>query len=179
MARIRKSLIWSLGALVIMGGLWGCNGTNIDDEEVSDSLLIVDSVEPATVQSDVSPDTDPNTMVMTPPDDDVVKVKVRNLNRSQSPTGIFGDIQINSLDLACNDALLNQFNAPTSVTIPAQSSADISIGLLSGATKLANQATLLGIGSTRCGVTFNGQDLSGEPILSQEAFFVYSFVDIP
>lgn len=177
MARIRKSLIWSLGALLIMGGLSGCNGTDIDDEEVSDSLLIVDSVDPATVQSIVSGSADPNNPA--PPEDDFVLVKVRNLNRSQSPSGVFGDIQISSLDLDCNDPLLNQFNAPTSLTIPAESSASISVGLLSGADKFANQGTLLAIGSTRCSLVFNGQDLSGEPIRSQTAYFVYSFVDIP
>ena len=182
MARTRKSLIWSLGALAIMGTLWGCNGTDIDDEEVSDSLLIVDTVEPPNLQSDVSPNLidplDPNSPT-TPPEDDVVKVKVRNLNRSQSPTGIFGDIQINTFDLICGDSSLNERNAAVSVTVPAEASATISVSLLTGATKAANQVALLAIGSTRCGITFNGQDLSGEPILSQEAIFVYSFISTP
>jgi hypothetical protein len=185
MRRVRKSLIWPLGgvaALAVMATLWGCNGTDIDDPEVSDSLLVVDSVEPASVQADVSPDTDPNTMIMTPPADDVVKVTVRNLNRTQSSSGVFGDIQISSFDLECTDGtlggLVNSTGNPASLTIPAESSADIAAGLFTGAFKLANSGALLGI-TSGCALTFHGQDLSVEPILSQEAHFTVSFVDTP
>ena len=117
-----------------------------------------------------------------PPPDDFLVVKVRNLNRSQSESGIFGDIQIDSFDIFCDDpalgGLINSSNNPSSLTIPADSAADITVSLFSGAFKLANSGTLLGISSS-CAIVFNGQDLSGEPILSQEAIFVYSFVDIP
>ena len=108
--------------------------------------------------------------------------RLRNLNRSQSESGIFGDIQINSFDIECDDAtlggLINASGVPSSLTILADSAADITVSLFSGAFKLANSGTLLGI-SSRCSITFNGQDLSGEPILSQEAIFSYSFVDVP
>ena len=139
MRRVRISLFWPLGgvaALAVMATLWGCNGTDVDDPEVSDSLLVVDSVEPASIQSDVSPDTDPNTMLVTPPADDEVKVTVRNLNRSDSSSGIFGDIQINSFDLVCTDGtlggLVNSTGNAASLTIPAESSADIAVALFTG-----------------------------------------------
>ena len=184
MARVPKSLICSLGGLALLAALWGCNGTEIDNPKFSDSLLVVDSVEPALVQADVSPDVaDPNLpLITTPPKDDSVTVTVRNLNRTQSSSGIFGDIQINSFDLECEDAtvggLVNSTGNPASLTVPAESSAGITVGLFTGAFKEANSVTLLGT-TSRCAITFHGQDLSGEPILSQEADFTVSFVDTP
>ena len=183
MARVRKSYMIAAGTLAVLGALWGCNGSQIDDEEFSDSVLVVDSVEPASIQADVSPDTDPNSGFVSPPDDDKVTVSVRNLNRTQSGSGIFGDIQITSFDLACDDTtlagLVNSTGNAASLTIPAESSAGISVLLLPGAFKQANAGTLLGVKSSRCRITFNGQDLSGEPILSQEAVVSVSFVDTP
>jgi hypothetical protein len=186
MRRVRKSLIWPLGgvaALAVMAALWGCNGTDVDDPSVSDSLLVVDAVEPASIQADVSPNTDPNGVLPpSPPADDTVTVTVRNLNRTQSSSGIFGDIQISSFDLNCTDGtlagLVNSTGNPASLTIPADSSAAVAAGLFTGAFKQANSGSLLGI-TSGCSLTFHGQDLSGEPILSQEAHFTVSFVDTP
>ncbi len=182
MARVWKSLLCSLGAVVVLAALWGCNGTDLDDPEFSDSLLIIDSVDPPALQSDVTSNSDPNSMLVSPPPDDSLVVKVRNLNRGQSESGIFGDIQIDSFDIVCDDptlgGLINSSGNPSSLTVPASSSASITVSLFSGAFKLANSGVLLGISSS-CAITFNGQDLSGEPILSQEAIFTYSFVDTP
>ena len=145
-------------------------------------MLIVDSVEPASLQSDVTPTTDPNTMLTQPPEDDTVTVKVRNLNRTQQPTGIFGDIQISSFDLFCGNpslgALVNSTGNPASLTVPAESNADITVGLFTGAFKQANSGALLGQ-TSQCSVVFHGQDLSGEPLLSQAAQFIVNFVDTP
>src|SRR5512132_803038 len=105
MDRLRQSVTISLGALAFAAaGLWGCNGSDIDDPDFSDSVLIVDGVEPASFQSDVTTTTDPNTMVSNPPEDDTVRVKVRNLNRTQTGSGILGDVQIDSFDLLCSNA---------------------------------------------------------------------------
>ena len=46
MVRIWKSLFCSLVAVAVLAALWGCNGTDLDDPDFSDSLLIIDSVEP-------------------------------------------------------------------------------------------------------------------------------------
>ena len=72
MERGLKSIICSLGAVVVLAALQGCNGTNIDDPSSSDSLLVIDSVEPASVQADVSPNVDPNTLLSTPQADDTI-----------------------------------------------------------------------------------------------------------
>ncbi|MGH9870729.1 MAG: hypothetical protein ACREAA_21540 [Candidatus Polarisedimenticolia bacterium] len=182
MHRVRSSVICSLAALALAAGLWGCNGSDIDDPDFSDSVLIVDSVVPASVQSDVTPTTDPNTMLSEPPEDDTVTVKVRNLNRTQSSSGIFGDVQITSFDLFCGNpslgALVNSTGVPASLTVPAESSADIQVALFTGAFKQANSGALLGQ-SSQCTIVFHGQDLSGEPLLSQAAEFVVNFVDTP
>jgi len=183
MTRARKLTVASLGVVAILSALWGCNGTEIDEPEYSDSLLVVDSVDPASIQADVSPTTDPNTMLSQPPEDDEITVKVRNLNRTQSTSGFFGDIQITSFDMKCSSpvlgALVNSTGNASSLTIPAESSADVNITVFTGAFKQANMATLLSVAADRCEITFNGQDLSGEPILSQAAVFVVSFVDTP
>jgi hypothetical protein len=182
MDRLRQSVTLSLGALAIAAaGLWGCNGSDIDDPDFSDSVLIVDSVDPASLQADVTPTTDPNTMVSNPPKDDTVKVRVRNLNRTQGDTGFFGDVQIDSFDLTCINSLLGTIVDTTgaaSLTVPADSSADIEVGVFTGAFKLANSGALLGQ-SGQCAIVFHGRDLGGEPILSQEAVFAVNFVDTP
>ena len=106
MDRLRQSVTLSLGALAIAAaGLWGCNGSDIDDPDFSDSVLIVDAVDPASLQSDVTTTVDPNSLASNPPEDDTVKVKVRNLNRATEATGFFGDIQIDSFDLFWIDNL--------------------------------------------------------------------------
>jgi hypothetical protein len=183
MHRVRGSVICSPAALAVTAGLWGCNGSDIDDPDFSDSVLIVDGVEPASLQSDVTPTSDPNGVVPPqPPEDDEIKVQVRNLNRTQSGSGIFGDIQIDSFDLNCLNpavgSLVNSTGNPASLTVPAESSADITVGLFPSAFKTANAGALLGQ-SSQCGIVFHGRDLSGEPILSQAANFVVNFVDTP
>jgi len=179
MARARKMLICSLGAVAVLATFWGCNGTNVDDPSKSDSLLVIDSVSPASVQADVSPDVDPNTMVATPPADDTVDVNVRNLNRTQSASGIFGDILITSVELFCEQNSLPSTTSPVSLTVPAESSATISVLVAPGPYKQTNSASLLTLGSDVCQITFNGQDLSGEDILSTVAVVHISYVDTP
>ncbi len=180
MARARKSLICSLGAVAVLATFWGCNGTNVDDPSKSDSLLVIDSVSPASIQADVSPDMDPNGVLPpTPPADDTVEVNVRNLNRTQTPSGIFGDILITNVELLCAQGSLPSSTSPVSLTIQADSSATISVLLASGPYKQANSASLLTIGQDTCQITFNGQDLSGEPILSTVAVVGVSYVDTP
>jgi|SoiMethySBSTD1v2_1073268.scaffolds.fasta_scaffold1957508_2 hypothetical protein len=181
MDRVRKSVICSLGALAVAAGLWGCNGSDIDDPDFSDSVLIVDGVEPASLQSDVTTTTDPNSMVSNPPEDDIVTVKVRNLNRTQSGSGIFGDVQIDSFDLLCQNGTIGTIvsaSGAASLTVPAEASADIKVGVFTSAFKQANAGTLLGQ-SGQCAIVFHGRDLSGEPLLSQEAVFAVNFVDTP
>jgi hypothetical protein len=182
MDRLRQSVTLSLGALAIAAaGLWGCNGSDIDDPDFSDSVLIVDGVDPASLQSDVTTTTDPNTMVSNPPEDDTVKVQVRNLNRTQSGSGLLGDVQIDSFDLFCSNATIGAIvntSGAASLTVPAESSAEIEVGVFTSAFKQANAGTLLGQ-SSQCAIVFHGRDLSGEPILSQEAVFAVNFVDTP
>ncbi|HKY34133.1 MAG TPA: hypothetical protein VJV23_16505 [Candidatus Polarisedimenticolia bacterium] len=182
MERVRKIFLCSLGAVAVAAAFWGCNGSDIDDPDFSDSVLIVEGVTPASVQADVTPTTDPNTMLSQPPQDDTVKVEVRNLNRTQSSSGIFGDVQITSLDLTCSDptlgTIVNSTGVPASLSIPAESTGTIEVLVFSGAFKMANSGALLGINSL-CGIRFHGQDLAGEPILSQEAVFGVNFVDTP
>ena len=179
MTRVRKTLICSLGAFGVLAALWGCNGTNIDDPTKSDSVLVIDSVEPASVQADVSPSTDPITMLMVPPADDTVTVKVRNVNRTQGSSGVFGDILLNTFDVACSKGSLNSSNNPSSLTIQAESSADISVLVAAGPFKEANSGLLLAFGTDLCEITFNGVDLSGDAIISKKAVFGVSFVNTP
>ena len=181
MERVRKSILCSLGALVVLAALWGCNSTNIDDGDKSDSVLIVDSVTPSSVQADISGNTDPNTSFVSPPVDDTVEVDVRNMNRTQSESGVFGDIILNSIDLTCAFGTLQNAGSttgtPTSLTIPAESSATISVTVATGAYKLAYPG-LEGQTDT-CSITFNGEDLGGHPIISKRAVFGISYVATP
>lgn len=179
MARARKSIFWSLGAVAVLAIFGGCNGTDIDDESFSDSVLVVQSVSPASVQADVTPTVDPNTMASNPPPDDTVTVKVKNINRTQSASGVFGDVLVSSFDIVCNNGTLNVSNNPASLTIPSSSTADINVLLAPGPFKQANQGALLGVGNDLCEITFNGEDLSGEPVLSTPAIVGISYVDIP
>ena len=179
MVRVRKSLIFSLGAFAVLAALSGCNGTDIEDPKFSDSVLVVQSVTPASVQADVSPTTDPNTMLMQPPADDVVTVSVKNLNRTQTTSGIFGDILVTSFNVQCANNTLNVSNSPASLTIPAESSADIRVLLAPGPFKMASMAFLLATATDLCEITFSGQDLSGEPFLSTPAVVGVSYVDTP
>ena len=183
MKGVRTSIICSLGAVMVLAALWGCNGTNIDDGDKSDSLLIVDSVTPGSVQADVQVD-DPNGVL--PPaaaEDDKVEIEVRNMNRTQSGTGLFGDIILNSFDLTCANGTLQiagaTLNNPTSLTIPAESSATISATVATGAYKFFYAGTLLTSGNDTCSIIFNGEDLSGEPIISKTAVFGISYVNTP
>jgi len=179
MARARNIFICSLGAAAVLATLWGCNGSNVDDPTKSDSLLVIDSVSPSSVQADVTPDLDPNGVLPpTPPPDDIVEVNVRNLNRAQTTSGIYGDIMITSVELLCHGSIPSSTTA-ASLTIPAESSATISVLLVDGPWKALNSASLLTIGHDICQITFNGQDLSGEPILSTIAVVGVSFVDNP
>jgi len=179
MARARKSLICSLGAVLVLATLWGCNGSDVDDPTKSDSLLVINSVSPASIQADVSPDVDPNTMVSTPPADDTVTVNVSNLNRTQSSSGVFGDVLITSVEVFCSAGSLPSTTTPASLSIQAESSATVSVLLAAGPYKEANAASLLAIGQDTCQITFNGEDLSGEPIISTVAVVGVSYVDTP
>jgi len=186
MARVRASFSFPLAVAVALAA-WGCNGTNIDEPGVSDSLLLVDNVTPASVQADVSPSLDPNTLLLIPPKDDTVAVQVRNRNRSQSGGGLYGDIILNALEVVCSNGSLNSSMnpacpggfCPVSLTIPAASSATINVLVAAGPFKQANSGALLGIGSDLCQITFRGEDLGGEPVLSAEAVFGISYVDTP
>ena len=184
MPQVRKGVVYSLGAVIgAVALLWGCNGSNIDDPDVSDSLLIVQSVDPASVQADVSPSTDPNTMLMQPPADDVVKVRVENKFRGLGGGGAFSDILISSFDIACVAGSL-QLGGPTtglpaSLTVPAETTGDISVVVAPGPYKSANMGALLAIGADTCTLTFHGNDLGGEPVISTDAVVGLSFVDTP
>ncbi|HEY3176668.1 MAG TPA: hypothetical protein VGK94_13015 [Candidatus Polarisedimenticolia bacterium] len=184
MKGVRKSFICSLGAVMVLAALWGCNGTNIDDGNKSDSLLIVDSVTPASIQADVTGNTDPNTLFVSPPEDDTIEIEVRNMNRTKTGAGIYGDIVIDSIELSCANGSLtigsgSSVTTPASRTIPAESSASIVVTVATGAYKLANSGTLLLTTNDVCSVVFNGEDLSGEPIISKRAIFGISYVDTP
>ena len=179
MSRGTKTYIWSLGVLLLLGSLWGCNGSNIDDPTKSDSVLVVDTVEPASVAADVSPSTDPNTLLLIPPTDDTVTVSVRNILRSQGATGAFNDVLVTAISIECANASLPSGTSPASFSIQGDSSADISVLVANGPYKQANAGLLLAIGSDICEITFDGVDLSGEPIISSKAVFGISYVDTP
>ncbi|MFQ5701423.1 MAG: hypothetical protein ACE5HU_06225 [Acidobacteriota bacterium] len=184
MPQARKSIVQFLGtALLAAAFLSGCNGTNIDDGDKSDSLLVVQSVSPASVQADVSPSTDPNTLLTQPPADDTVTVTVKNVAVNPAATTPFNDILIMSFDITCTSGSLQlagpTLGVPTSLTIPAATTDDIQILLAPGPYKEANMAALLAIGTDTCSITFHGQDLGGEPILSTQAVVALSYVDTP
>ena len=180
MARVRTKFLCSLGAVAVLAALSGCNGSNIDDPDNSDSLLIIDSVTPSSVQANVTGVTDPNTLVVTPPEDDKIEIEVRNMNRTQASSGVFGDVILSSYDLTCNQGSLQlagpTTNIPASLTIPADTSASINVVVASGAYKVTYGGTLVGL-SDVCQITFSGEDLSGEPIISKTAVFGISFVN--
>ena len=181
MARVRTTFFCSLGAVAVLAALSGCNGSDIDDPTKSESVLIIDSVTPSSVQADVSGNTDPNTLFVSPPEDDSIEIEVRNMNRTSGPTGLFGDILLSSFDLTCTYGTLqlsgSTTGVPASLTIPAESSASLNVVVASGAYKLAFPA-LVGLTDT-CEIVFSGEDLGGEPILSKTAVFGISYVDTP
>ncbi len=184
MPQVRKTALYSLGAVLAVGALlWGCNGTDIDDPDQSDSLLVVQSVDPASVQADVSPTTDPNTMLTQPPEDDTVKVKVENIFRGGGAGGTFTDVFISSFAIACTNGSLqlagSTSNIPASITIPSNSTTDIDVLLAPGPYKEANSGALLAIGTDTCRITFMGHDLGGEPAQSTDAVVNLSYVDTP
>ena len=182
MARVRTKFICSLGAVAVLAALSGCNGSDVDDPTKSESLLIIDSVAPSSVQADVSGNTDPNTSFVSPPEDDSIEIDVRNMNRTSATSGIYGDIILSSYDLTCASGTLqlagSTTGVPSSLTIPAGSSASINVVVASGAYKLSNAGVLIGVNDI-CEITFSGEDLSGEPILSKTAVFGISYVDTP
>ena len=187
MKGVRTSIICSLGALAVLAALWGCNGSDIDDPDKSDSLLIVDSVNPASVQADVQGDPmDPNSTVCPcfAPEDDKIEIEVRNMNRTQAGSSIYGDVLLDSFELTCALGTLTIGSGGTvtgsaSLTIPADSSASITVVVATGAYKLTNAGALTATGSDTCEIVFNGQDLSGEPIISKKAVFGVSYADYP
>jgi len=184
MPQVRKPGLYSLGAVLVVGALlWGCNGTDIDDPTTSDSLLVVQSVNPASVQADVSPTTDPNTLLSQPPKDDTVAVKVSNVFRGEGTGGTFTDVFISSVDIACTNGSLQLAGStsgiPTSLTVPANTTGDIVVLLAPGPYKSANAGALLAIGTDTCRVTFMGNDLGGEPVQSTDAVVHLSYVDTP
>ena len=190
MPQVRKPGLYSLGAVLVVGALlWGCNGTDIDDPTKSDSLLVVQAVNPASVQADVNGATDfgdPNTPLddtVQPPKDDVVQVSVSNTFRGQGTGGTFTDIFISSLDIACTNGSLQLAGStsgiPTSLTVPANTTGNIAVLLAPGPYKLANAGALLAIATDTCRVVFNGHDLGGEPVQSTDAVVHISYVDAP
>ena len=182
MARVRTRYLCSLGAVAVLAALSGCNGSEIDDPTKSESVLIIDNVTPSSVQADISGNTDPNTLFVSPPEDDSIEIEVRNVNRTTGPNGLFGDILLSSLDLTCANGTLQLSGStkgiPTSMTVPADSSASLNLVIASGAYKLAFAGALIGLTDT-CEITFSGEDLGGEPIISKTAVFGISFVDTP
>lgn len=165
MPRVRKMVIFSLGAVFAAAAfLWGCNGTDINDPDFSDSLLVVQTVKPPVVQSD-------NLATTT---DDTVSIEVKNINRTQGTSSFFGDIFISSAEIICveDDPTAPMpispglsGTAPVSITIPADSTTTIDLVLVPGASK-SNPT-----GSATCILNFNGTDLGGEPVLSTDAVF--------
>jgi hypothetical protein len=130
------------------------------------------------VAADCTPTTDPNTMLPIPPEDDVIKIAVRNVLRSQGATGAFNDVLVTSITLECANASLPTVTTPASLSIEAASSAEISVLVAPGPFKQVNAGLLLGT-SDLCQVTLDGEDLSGEPVRSTAAVFGISFVDTP
>ena len=147
MARVRTTFFCCLGAVAVLAALSGCNGSDIDDPDNSDSVLIVDSVTPSSIQANITGTTDPNTLITTPPEDDKIEIEVRNRNRTQTSGGLFGDIILSSYDLTCANGTLQLAGSttgiPASLTIPADSSATIDVVVATGAYKLS-QPTLIG-----------------------------------
>ena len=148
MPRVRKTVIYSLGAVIAATAvLWGCNGTDVNDPEASDSLLVVQNVDPAAITSDFT--ADPNTPLL----DDVVTIEVKNINRSQGTSSFFGDIFISSFDIACATAGLSASGIPSSLTIPAESTATIEVLIISAGFKAMNPG-LIGT-SDICRINFS------------------------
>ena len=189
MPQVRKAGLYSLGAVLAVGAfLWGCNGTDIDDPTKSDSLLVVQSINPASVQADVSPTTvqpDPNIPAsLQPPKDDTVSVKVSNTFRgAEGTSGAFTDIFISSVDITCANGSLQLAGStsgiPASLSIPGGTTGDIAVLVAPGPYKQANAGALLAIGVDTCRINFNGHDLGGEPVQSTDAVVHLSYVDTP
>ncbi len=170
----RTNLISLAGPLLALGILCGCNRLDDEDLNSAGSRLEISSVSPSAVQSDVTSGSDPNGM-STPPPDDTVTFGLTNT--SQAGSG--GDVLVLSYDVTCSNGTLNVTGQPIAVPIVAGATASVDVIIASGAYKESNSATLLAAGADICGVTFNGEDLGGDTVRSQEALVGVTFVDTP
>lgn len=166
-----KQLICISGALIALGVLYGCD--HLDDEDINKagSALQISSAAPSAVTSDVSPSSDPNNPT---PDD---KVTFGLTNKAQSGSG--DDILVLSFDVSCQNGTLDVTGQPAAVPVAAGSTASVEVILASGTYKDTNTVGLLGVGADICSVSFNGEDLKGDPVHSNKVLIGFTFVDVP
>ena len=170
-----KQLICITGALAALVIVCGCERLDDQDPGSSGSVLLVSSVSPSAVTSDVSPGTDPNTAASVPPPDDKVTFDLTNT----SPSGSGNDLLVFSFDLKCENGTLDDTDLPGAVAVAAGATESIEVVVATGAYKEANMVGLLGVGSDICRVTFNGENMGGGSIHSSQGLFGVTFSDVP
>jgi hypothetical protein len=154
------------------GTLVGCND-DLDDPTTSEGILTIESVDPVVVEADVTP-TDPNGNP-TPLTDDTTTVSLKNRPRNDA-AGDFADIFIKRTNQSCSFGG-NPVGGGTGIasfTIKSGETKQVTVVAVTVAQKAAAAA-----GDTWvCTVQFQGEDIAGNPAISEAANFVVSFADL-
>src|SRR5262245_35251679 len=164
-------VICAAGLLAMLVLPSGCDHLDEDEQASSGALLKVSSVTPSAVRSDVSPSTDPNTMVSTPPENDQVLFGVTNSSTI--------DALVLSFTIVCENGTLDTAAQPLAAPVAAGATVPIPLTMATGAFKEANMAALLAIGADVCRVKFSGETLNGDPISTSDSLVGFTFVDDP
>ena len=171
MRRVTR-LLAALAIAAAAGSFWGCN-EQLDDPLVAEGILTIEKILPASVQADVTP-FDPNGVNPTPLTDDTTTVTVKNRPRT-ADAGAFSDIFIQKSEQYCTfaGATITSGRGTASFTIPSGSSATVVITAVTVSEKsLAAQGD-----SWKCYVRFLGDDVSGNPAVSEWGSYMINFVD--
>ena len=176
--RALMSFLMLAAVVVAAGTFWACN-ERLDDPTLSEGLLTVEQVDPAIVLGDRVADVDPNTnTVIQPPTDADNFVSITIKNRPRIPdTGGLTDVFLKKATRVCTNQ--NGTTVATGITV-------ISFTLVSGASTAisvvaATTREKIDSGSDgdtwSCAVQFSGEDLAGNPALSEPAGYTVSIFD--
>ncbi len=170
----RKTLLCAVGVAAILA--WSAACDRLDEEDLgggAGAQLVAQSVTPTSVNSDVSPSTDPNTG-STPPADDIVTVTVQNT----ATLGGGDDLVVTSYSIDCLNDSLDVTGSPLTLILAAGATTDVDVVLADGDFKQTNQAALLAIGMDACRISLQGENISGDPVLSNSVAVNVTFADI-
>lgn len=165
-------LILCIAAAAAAGLVSGCN-QRLDDPTTSEGILTIESVDPVNVEADVTP-TDPNGNPQTLSNDSTT-VTLRNRPRTTN-AGSFTDILIKKTDQYCTfmGTKITSGTGLASFTIPSGGTASVSVVVVT----VTEKTTLATVGDTwRCYVRFEGEDVAGNPALTDYASVVVNFVN--